>query len=516
MGRKLAASVTALVIACVLITDPTGHGWANQPQVPLRAETAIQARAADSDAKVSSFPSQQAISPIAFGAKCDGQTDDTQAVRRAIATASNGGIVAFPARRLCNVESLAITNVTGLSLTGAGAKEPSKSSPTPTGIKFTGTPEPCSNGSGGLLRIVGAYNIVIENLGLYEAMPGTPSDCFIDIDRSARVHFVRDFVGDPETGVNTTAFYMQRLAQIDVVQSTVDAGFGRSLYEPASAGNYINLLRLVGDRFSQQPLRYAYNYQVDLAAMPSGNSLGTRAVDISNNAFEVGPNNLRIASGFGIMITSNWVGDGLGIAKWTAHSSVRRNECVTPQNYALVQFVFCTPNAGYTGASEPSWGTIPGRTTNDGDISWINEGPGINFNLTMAGVVTANELGNSSAGNLVLNSFQGSGPLVAGNDFHGAVWWNLKDYASGTTIEANRFRADAVYPALDGLVVVGDGMAEVDSVHIGANHYSNTSRNPTPYIRLHPNSHGVIEYDTSKWTPAKLSNSGGWSIIAPH
>ena len=498
-----AIRIVVIIAVFAFCTVIAGAARRIEPQGSTRQEQT------DLGGNISSFPTREGIDVVSYGAKCDGSSDDTTAVQNAIRAAGSGGMLVFPSRRRCRVARLSIVNITGLTLSGAAAKEPSQSSPASTGIEFTGSPSWCSSGSGGLLRVANSYNILIEGLGLYETAAGLPADCFINVSNGARIRFVRDHIGDPLTGVNTAALSLENLAQIDVIQTTIDEGFGQSIVEPAVPGNYVNLLRLIGDRFGQQPLPFAYNYQVDLAAPTARGSFGAQAVNISDDAFEVGPNNLRIVSGVGVKIATNWVGDGMGMAKWTGGTAVRAS-CVTATNYGAYPYVFCTSGAGRTGSREPVWSRAPGSRTPDGSISWINDGPGVSFNLAINGEVMANVLVNPSAGNMTLNPQGASGPVVSGNSFSHALWWNLRNLATGTSVVSNNFVADPAFPALSGLLVVGDGVTNVASVDVRANHYTNTSRNRTPFVRLNPNSHGVIDFDASRWGAEKLTNSGSW------
>ena len=132
------------------------------------------------------------------------------------------------------------------------------------------------------------------------------------------------------------------------------------------------------------------------------------------------------------------------------------NWCVTAQNYTSTPNVFCTLNGGTSGSTEPSWNTIAGSTTCDGGgspptcsggIAWVNEGPGIGFNLDMTGTISGNTIGGYTAVGMKLQPNGATGHdsygsvSVSGNNFYGNLWVDLWDLSNGSSVFSNTFSA---------------------------------------------------------------------------
>jgi hypothetical protein len=210
-------------------------------------------------------------------------------------------------------------------------------------------------------------NLLIQSIGLRQQNAGGPGTCFLNIYNAARVRLIQDYIsGPPNSG--TIALYLQNNAQVEIRQNTFeDYAFGQDILVPNTTNNYMAALTINNNRFGPLAFAYRYNYEVDLEILTNGASFGCKAVDISNNVFELGPNYLKIVDGVGVSVTDNWTGDGLNLDKWYANTAKKSNTCVTPTNYTGTSrgpgtpYVFCTSAAGMTASTEPSWNTVPGN-----------------------------------------------------------------------------------------------------------------------------------------------------------
>ena len=472
---------------------------------------------------------------MAYGAACDGVTDDTAAFNRTIAAAGNGGVVLLPPNSQCEVTNLTFKNtITGLTVTtGAYNETPDNAA----SLEFTGTPGPCSAGSGGLLLVSG-YSLRFTQLKLYEKRAGTNSSCFINVSMAsptttARVTFDHDLISGPP-GAATQAFFLSRTAQFTLDSSYINDGvFSQWVVEDIAANGFNNVVSITNNRFGALTFAQTYHYGIDLNLATSSGASGTQALSIIHNTLEQDPNLIRIGAGEGVTILNNWAKDRFPIATWAGANGTNlgcgtntycANTCVTPTNYSAASYVFCTSALCTPGAAskEPAWGTAPGGTTVDNTCKWTNEGAGIGMDLTGTGTVADNHWGSGGAIELKTESSSSlTGWDIRGNYISTGHISELLNNASGSSIEANNIfdtAVDAIAGQSNpGLAVIGDGTTTVNAVRVGPQNYSSGSGKNIPWLKLGANTHGEAFYDTSAFPPARFtdSSSNGWIIQDP-
>jgi parallel beta-helix repeat protein len=273
---------------------------------PFTLATVLAAQAAAPSAEIGANlrPAAGPVSMAAFGAKCDGVTDDTNAIQNAL---DSGRSMSIPPNSTCVVAGT--LNVSPIQ-TKAPAYSRTVFQLNGSTLLFTGNGDgPCTKSQNGLLRVRRAFTITHGNL----LAKNPEARCIINlsIDGVAPHGFATDFRADNivfnanAAGSKVIGFYSAYSGLWSIDQST----FGAFLYQAINAGganegnstDETDAVAITRNNFQRIgtpsiPLIYIYSPQ---------------AVTINTNQFEHGAGIQVRGNGFGesISIRDNWFGD---------------------------------------------------------------------------------------------------------------------------------------------------------------------------------------------------------------
>ena len=433
------------------------------------------------------------IDPRTYGAKCDGTTDDTNAITSA-ATAAIGGVLAIPPNHKCLMTSWTLNSLHDLIIDGGNT------SGGQYGALVITAPDTaaCSTSAGGGIKLTApsAAKLTFRNIDLLWKAGGSNPDCFINVagapDGAYQATFdhVEFGVSGSPTGKLPIAVFIANNNYFSVGDGSLfDGGaFRQAIYEP-SAATYDNVIQIGG---GVQPTVFgsSLNNPNDLPWIEfDGNG---QDLKLSHLNFEVGDAILLYGGEHDVAgIDHIWTGDKGSCFAWAASHSYGSgvNTCVTPTDYRTNtghEYSFFNFGTSCTsGTTEPTWGTNPagGATVTDGSCTWTKEGRGqsirINTNFTAGLTIKSNVLNAGTDGIRIAawsaqtnNGFTYTSGNISGNyvDTPGVdnIWIDQSNWT------ATRNRLDS---AIAGVyrIHVGDGTTVLYNLVIGPNTFTGSN-----------------------------------------
>lgn len=436
----------------------------------------------------------------AYGARCDGTTDDTTAFLNAVAAAQGGGTAYVPATTTgCLMNANGINfhgygNVTikGArdSLSGGYASRLIIAGQGGSGAACTG-----ANNTGGIYNI--GAGVTFSGVAVAWSQTGTAPDCLFNLSNGQRLNFIDSSftsLGQSLPATNPVLFYENGAsgnAQMHFIHNTIDGSFRQDWLAVGAADNWEIARNSVG--FSQDAPNPLYMLQANIG----------EAFHVHDNNFEIGPNVIATSCS-ACEVNSNLIADAPPALRWAATHAYAAQACVTPTTYLSTHTSeFCTTSGGTSGGSEPAWPSS--GTITDGSVTWTYEGAGAGIVYNGSGSIHDNVLGSRSGGSLAAgiwvnpNATLMAPMRISGNSIAGSavgLWVNN----SLVEIDPNSF-----YTGAGGIeLVVGDGTTAVKGIRLANQLYTNSA---SQSLFLQANTGGVLDLNAGTIAGAFTNNA---------